>query len=253
MLPDKIETEYKDFSPFILRMADKYNTITSKEIYKDKIKPVLDKGLGGTLRLFVQKVYEGSYFTRNEETILHVSTSMPTGTTIEQMNHLIGRMEAYLSTYKETRQFQTYIYNAQQAEINIYFTKDSEYSGFPYLLKNRVINKALELGGGSWNVWGLQDMGFSNDVRESAGNFRITLFGYNYDELYEWAEKLKEKLLSYRRIREVSINSEYSWWKDDYQEFNFNLDIRRLAEENILPIQLYESLRFLHKIYMPEQ
>lgn len=85
-------------------------------------------------------------------------------------------------------------------------------------------------------------MGFSNDVRESAGNFRITLFGYNYDELYEWAEKLKEKLLSYRRIREVSINSEYSWWKDDYQEFNFNLDIRRLAEENILPIQLYESL-----------
>lgn len=112
-------------------MADKYNTITSKEIYKDKIKPVLDKGLGGTLRLFVQKVYEGSYFTRNEETILHVSTSMSTGTTIEQMNHLIGRMEAYLSTYKEIRQFQTYIYNAQQAELISILLKIVNIVDFP--------------------------------------------------------------------------------------------------------------------------
>ena len=131
----------------------------------------------------------------------------------------MGRMEAYLSTFKDIRQFQTNIYSARQAGIRIYFTKAAERSGFPYTLKSKIISKALELGGGSWGVYGLQDQGFSNDVREGAGSFRIEMFGYNYDELYEWAEQLKARLLTYRRIKEVLINSEFSWWKDDYQEF----------------------------------
>ena len=145
------------------------------------------------------------------------------------MNHLINRMEAYLSTYKEIRQFQTSIYNARQASINVYFTRENERSGFPYTLKSRVISKALELGGGSWGVWGLMDQGFSNDVRENAGSFRIEMYGYNYDELYEWAEKLREKLLTYRRIKEVLINSEFSWWKDVYKRQTL---IRTQPDEN---------------------
>ena len=211
-------------------------------MWKEKIKPALNKGLGGTLRLFVEKVYEGSYFTRNDETVLSISASMPSGTTLEQMNTLVGRMEAFLSTHKEIRQFQTSIYNAKQASINVYFTREAERSGFPYTLKSKVISKALQLGGGSWNVWGLMDQGFSNDVRENAGSYRIEMYGYNYDELYAWAEKLKEKLLTYRRIKEVLINSEYSWWKDDYQEFYFNLNKARMAQESILPIELFASV-----------
>ncbi len=243
LLPEKIEPEAKELSARDSLWIDTYNELASKEVWKETIKPIIDKGLGGTLRLFVQKVYEGSYFTRNEETILSISASMPNGTTLEQMNHLIGRMESYLSTYKEIRQFQTRIYNARQAGINVYFTRESERGGFPYTLKSRVISKALELGGGSWSVWGLMDQGFSNDVRENAGSFRIEMYGYNYDELYEWAERLRERLLTYRRIKEVLINSEFSWWKDDYQEFHFDLDKARMAREEVLPIDLFASIR----------
>ena len=57
----------------------------------------------------------------------------------------------------------------------------------PYTLKANIISKALELGGGSWGVYGLQDQGFSNDVREGAGSFRVKMYGYNYDELYHWS------------------------------------------------------------------
>ena len=213
------------------------------ETYKEKVKPIIDKALGGTLRLFVQKVYEGSYFTRNEETVLSVSASLPNGTTLAQMNNLMSRMEAYLSTFKEIRQFQTSVYSARQGGISIYFTKESERSGFPYTLKSKIISKALELGGGSWNVWGLQDQGFSNDVREGAGSFRIEMYGYNYDELYDWAEQLKARLLTYRRIKEVLINSEFSWWKDDYQEFYFNLNKERMAQEGINAQHLFSAIQ----------
>lgn len=246
LLPEKIEYDTKDkkkvYTATDSLLIEKYNKFASNETYKEKIKPIVDKALGGTLRLFVQKVYEGSYFTRNEETVLSVSASLPNGTTLSQMNTLMGRMEAYLSTFKEIRQFQTNVYSARQAGIRIYFTKESERSGFPYTLKSKIISKALELGGGSWQVYGLQDQGFSNDVRKGAGSFRIEMYGYNYDELYEWAERLKAKLLTHRRIKEVLINSEFSWWKDDYQEFYFNLNKARLAQEDIQPIDLFASI-----------
>lgn len=240
LLPEKIEGYETGIKG---KLSKLYNSTVTSSTYKEKVKPVIEKALGGTLRLFVQKVYEGSYFTRNEETVLSVSASLPNGTTLDQMNHLMGRMEAYLSTFKGIKQFQTNVYNARQAGISIYFTKESERSGFPYVLKSKIISKSLQLGGGSWGVWGLQDQGFSNDVRENAGSYRITMYGYNYDELYEWAEKLKEKLLTFRRIKEVLINSEYSWWKDDYREFYFDLNKARLAQEGILPIELFSTLR----------
>ncbi|ADV43362.1 efflux RND transporter permease subunit [Bacteroides helcogenes] len=225
LLPQKLEGEGK-WEAF-------YNKIFGSPVYKESVKPVVDKALGGSLRLFVQKVYEGSYFTRNEEVVLSAYANLPNGSTLEQMNTLIKRMEAYLSEFKEIKQFHASIYSPRRASINVYFKKEYQYSGFPYTLKANMISKALVLGGGSWGIYGLQDQGFSNDVRENAGSYRIKMYGYNYDELYEWAEKLKAQLLTHRRIKEVLINSEFSWWKDDYQEFYFNLDKERMAQEDV--------------------
>lgn len=235
MLPDKVEGEG--------RATEWYNKTLGSSTYKEKIKPIVDKALGGSLRLFIQKAYNGSYFTRNEEVVLYVYANLPNGSTLEQMNELIKKMEIYLSQFKEIKQFQTSVYNARRGNINIYFTKEYQNSGFPYTLKANIISKALQLGGGSWGVYGLQDQGFSNDVREGAGSFQVKMYGYNYDELYEWAEKLKAKLLTHRRIKEVIINSYFSYWKDDYQEFYFNLNRERMAQENINANILFSTIR----------
>jgi multidrug efflux pump subunit AcrB len=158
------------------------------------------------------------------------------------MNDLIQKMETYISQFPEVKQFQTNISGARRANISINFTKQSERSGFPYMLRSKLISKSIELGGGSWGVFGLGD-GFSNDVRETTGSYQVIMYGFNYDELLDLAEKFKEKLLSHRRIKEVTINSEYSWYKDDYQEFEFELNREKLAQENIQPIQLFGSLK----------
>ena len=236
LLPEKLEGEGLG--------VELYNKVFDNSTYKEKVKPIVDQVLGGSLRLFVDKVYEGSYFNRDEgDVVLSVSATLPNGSTLEQMNELVKKMETYLTEFKEIKQFQTSIYGARRAGIQIYFTKEHQYSGFPYTLKANIISKALTLGGGSWGVYGLQDQGFSNDVRESAGNFRVRMYGYNYDELSHWAEVLKGKLLEHRRIKEVTINSEFSWWKDDYSEFYLELDKQRLAKENITVMQLFTALR----------
>ena len=159
------------------------------------------------------------------------------------MNNLVKKTETYLTEFAEIKQFQTSIYRPRRASIQIYFTKEHQHSGFPYVLKANIVSKALQLGGGSWDVYGLQDQGFSNDVRESAGSFQVKMYGYNYDELTYWADRLKEKLLEHRRIKEVIINSEFSWWKDDYSEYYLELNKEQMAKENISAMQLFSALR----------
>lgn len=235
LIPDKIDKE--------TTFAKQYNKVFDNATYKEKVKPVMNKALGGTLRLFVEKVFQGSYFSRSEEVVLSITASMPNGTILPQMNALIEKMERYLSSFPEIRQFQTDIPNPRRASIRVFFTKDLEHGGFPYQLKSSVISKALELGGGSWGVFGLADQGFSNDVSEFAGNYRVNMYGYNYDELTAWSDTLKNRLLTYRRIKEVIVNSSFSWYKDDYQEFTFDLNKQRLAADGLLPGNLFSSLQ----------
>ena len=57
MLPEKMEGEGK--------WVEYYNKVFDNSTFKDKVKPVINKALGGSLRLFAEKVYEGSYFNRD--------------------------------------------------------------------------------------------------------------------------------------------------------------------------------------------
>lgn len=233
MLPDRIETGGK--------FAELYNKIMTQN-FRDNVRPILDKSLGGTLRLFVQKVYNGSYFKRNNEKTLIITASMPNGTTMEQMNHLVQQMEIFLTSAKGIRQFQANIMSPLEANVTVLFTKEAERTGLPYELKNKVVSKALQLGGGSWSVYGLEDNAFSNNVRESAGDMMVQLFGYNYDDLYAYADTLRERLETYRRVKGVTISSHFSWYKDDYNEYVFKPNLQRLAVEDIKPYELYASI-----------
>jgi multidrug efflux pump subunit AcrB len=248
LLPEKIEMtmqEQADTTKLAVvkrKAAHLYNQSLGSVFYKEKIKPVTDAALGGTMRLFAQKVKNGSYYSgERSETALNVTASLPNGSTKEQMNTLIQKMENYIVQYPEVRQFETNIYNGRQAGIRIYFTKEHQRGSFPYLLKSKLISKSLELGGGSWGVYGVGD-GFSNDIKEQAGSSRIKLLGYNYDELNTIARNMRDSLLQHRRIREVTIDSKFSWYKSDYMEFVFDLDQVKLAQMNILPMDLFYSM-----------
>ncbi|MDE6096473.1 MAG: efflux RND transporter permease subunit [Muribaculaceae bacterium] len=199
--------------------------------------------MGWTGYLFFSKVREGVYFNRDQgERMLYVNASLPNGSTLQQMDALIRKMETYLAAYDGIRQFQTNIYNGRQGSITIRFTKEAAAGGFPYRLKSDIVSKALTLGGGSWSVYGLEDNGFNNDVRESAGNMRVKLLGFNYDELNQYAGILRDTLLSHRRIKEVEMKSDFSYWKDDYTEFSLTADREALAKEGLTINEFYTAL-----------
>lgn len=220
MLPDEIESE-KPVAKF-------YNRSLGADGFKSKIKPILEKALGGSLRLFTEHVFEGSFYTDPGKTILHARGSMPEGCTIHQLNEAVRKMEQYISQFDEVEQFETRILGYKSSIITVQFTEEAEKSSFPFLLKSQVESKAISLGGMDWSVYGV-GKGFSNALNMDYKNSHILLTGYNYDQLYKYAEQLEEKLLENPRVEKTEITSSQSWRSNTRYEYNLQVDKNLLA------------------------
>lgn len=209
MLPDKWEGE---------KWYNKaYNITLGNEWYKMNAKPWVDKTFGGTLRLFTEKVYEGSYFGNPQESSLFIYASLPRGTTLSQANAVIEKMEIFLKQFNEVSLFQANV-SARNSSITVYFKKEYQRSEFPFILKGEIVNKAVELGGAYWSVQGFGDA-FNNSVYETTGSYAVWLLGYNYEQLNTLAGELKKNLSKNTRVKEIYVVTERTWYKPDNIEF----------------------------------
>lgn len=224
LVPEKIKGE----STF----AGWYNKTIGSETWQQKIKPVADKALGGAIRLFKDHVYEGNFYADPSRTALYVRGTMPDGCTVHQLNEAVKRMEQYISQFDEVEQFQTNISGHANGMIVIHFRPEAERSAFPYILKSQLEQQAIMLGGMDWGVWGV-GRGFSNALGMDYRNSRILLTGYNYAQLYQYAEELEAKLLENQRVENTEIASTQSWRGTSRNEFFLNTDRELLAWQGL--------------------
>ncbi|HYQ55977.1 MAG TPA: efflux RND transporter permease subunit, partial [Draconibacterium sp.] len=224
-LPDEVEKDTK-FAGF-------YNKTLGNENFKTNIRPVLEKIFGGSLRLFSDFVYEGSYFNNDmSRTQLRVTGRMPDGCTIQQLNVAIAKMEQYISQFPEVEQFRTRISGYKNSLIEIDFTKEAEYSSFPFLLKSQLESKAISLGGMDWSVSGV-GKGFNNSLGMDRKSNHILLTGYNYDQLYAYTQQLEETMLLNERVKDTEINSTGSYTSDAQYEYILEVDKALLAMQEL--------------------
>lgn len=224
-------------------LVNVYNKSFGNEWFVNNVRPTLEKFIGGALRLFTEDVFQNSYYSEPERTMLRVTGSMPDGCTIHQLNEAVTKMEAFLSRFDEVELFETQILSYRNSKINIYFKEGYEFGVFPYTLKSLLESKAISLGGLDWSVSGV-GRGFSNALGTGGKQNRIVLEGYNYDRLYRYAEQLKQQLLdsSNTRVRDVEITSG-GWGDDALFEYYLDSDREKLALANISQLQLYGSLK----------
>jgi multidrug efflux pump subunit AcrB len=220
-----------------------YNKSIGTERFVNDIRPTLEKILGGSLRLFTEDVFEKAYYSEPERTSLRVTGMMPDGSTIEQLNDAIIKMENYISQYDEIELFETQISNYRNSNIIIYFKDDFEFGQFPYILKSLLESKANSLGGLDWSVSGV-GRGFSNALGTGFKQNRIILEGYNYDKLYGYAKQLQQQLIdsSGSRIKDTEITSGV-WSDNPLYEYYLDFDARKLAMANVSQTQVYNYLK----------
>ncbi|MDY7396710.1 efflux RND transporter permease subunit [Aureibaculum sp. 2210JD6-5] len=220
-----------------------YNNTLGTEWYNTELRPTLERFIGGSFRLFTEDVFENSYYNKPERTALRITGSMPDGCTIEQLNEAILKMENYIERFDEVSLYETRINSPKSSSVVIYFKEDYEFGSFPYTLKSKLESKAISLGGLDWSVSGV-GRGFSNALGTGNKSNRIIVEGYNYDNLYGYAELLKKQLEtnSNGRVKEVEITSG-GWGSNAINEYFLNFDQERLAMANLSQHQLYGYLQ----------
>jgi len=234
-LPREIEKETK--------AAEIYNKTIGSSWYNIKVRPVADKILGGSLRLFSENVFQRSYFVDPERTILHVRARMPDGCTVHQLNETVIQMEDFLTGFNQIEQYQTNVRAYNNGHIAVLFKPEYDHGYFPHYLKSNIVRKANSLGGAEWQVFGV-GRGFSNILGSGRGNTSIVLDGYNYHQLLEYAELLIEKASENPRVSEARISGgDRSWRARDRMEYYMDLNHRNMALYNFFIDDYYNSLR----------
>jgi multidrug efflux pump subunit AcrB len=233
-LPDTIEND--------TAWAVNYNKTFGSEWFKSEAKPVLSKAMGGTLRLFTENVFENSFYAEPAKTKLYIRGVMPEGCTVQQLNEAIKKMENMISSFDEIELFQTSIYNAQYGSLVIHFKEAYEFTGFPYYLKEELTSKSIQLGGLDWSVWGV-GRGFSNALNSGYKNNNIVLEGYNYEQLYVFAEKLGAELSKNERVQDLGIAGSTGWNVKTLQEYYLGFNAEKLALNDIELNDFYVFLK----------
>ncbi|MBC9797817.1 efflux RND transporter permease subunit [Sinomicrobium weinanense] len=224
-------------------LADLYNQTMGNGWFEENIRPAMEKIVGGSLRLFTENVFEKSYYQEPQKTTLNVTGTMPEGSTIEQLNKAILKMENYIASFKEVELFETQIKSYNDSRITIHFKDEYESGAFPYVLKSLLETKAVSLGGLDWNIYGV-GRGFSNALNTGYLADQIVLEGYNYDELYQYSQRLRDSLLvqSKGRVKEIEINTG-EWFSKTLYEYHLEFEPQGIALAGITESQVYNTLK----------
>ena len=217
-----------------------YNSIMGWRPYADN-RNTVDKIAGTSFAMFHKAMGKGNFYREPGRDVLYVAAGMPEGCTVAQLNDVVRSMENYLSQFDQVETFTTNIWSYDNARIDISFKPEYENTSFPAELKAQVMAMASNFGGATWRVWGINDSYFNNNVTTSYKSNRITLSGYNYDDLIGYAGKLVDLLSQNRRVAGPEIMSG-GWNGFAGNEFNLSYDFEKMAALGVSPYRYYSVL-----------
>ncbi len=232
-------------------LAALYNKTIGSEWYQ-KNRHIFEAVLGGSFNWF-SKAANGSSYYRNpsdsNRRTLDVSANMPEGCNAQQMNEIIKEMENWLSQFDEIEYYTSSVSN-NSGYLEIKFKKEYARGAFPYFLKQQLWDKARSYGGATWYVSALDenDRSLSNSVYTTSFDHSITLYGYNYDMLYRFADELIDSLKANKRVTDAGLQAG-SYGGSAGSEYSFDLDKEKIVRNGMnvsgyisyLNQQLYES------------
>jgi len=221
-----------------------YNTIFDSETY-ETIRPYVDKALGGTIRLFTEVNFTQPRDEDKGRSRLNIRIYMPDGAVIAQTNTVAKKLENYLSQFPEIEDYFTYIYDIENARMEILFKPDYEGNGFPEFLKDELISFASNIGGCDMSISGV-GVGFSNKTNDAMRSSILEIKGFNYETILRHAEQAKERLLENPRIQTVVINTGRKRYRDKIRnEYVMRLNNELLIKENT---SIHKTINGLKKL-----
>lgn len=237
LLPDKAGSDREEQKWY----EKVYNHIFGSGFYADN-RAVIDKVLGTSFAMFHEAMDRSDFYREPSRQVLSIRAGMPEGCSVSQLDEIVRDMENYIAQYSDMIEyFTTQIYSHSDASISVYFKPEYENTGFPAKLKADVTSMAINLGGANWSIYGITDSYFNNNVVSDYKSGRITLNGYNYNDLLGYADMLLEHIRGNRRVSAPEI------WGAGFDsrpltEYHVDYDFPSLAALGVNPYSYYSVL-----------
>ena len=190
---------------------------------------------------FYQSLDRSNFYRQPQRKQLYIRAGMLEGCTVNQLNEVVRSMENYLAGFDEIEVFTTSVRNYDDATIVVEFKPEYEKTAFPLQLKSQVTAMAINFGGANWQVFGIDQNSFNNNIVSTYKSHRISLTGYNYEQLMDYADVLLKRLADNRRVQEPEIWSP-GWNGRPRMEFNLDYDFETLTALRVNPYRYYSAL-----------
>jgi multidrug efflux pump subunit AcrB len=157
----------------------------------------------------------------------------PQGTPLSEIDKIVSNYEEIAEPYSNAFSY----YEAQLSEdfgAYITFSVKNEYlsESAPYYFLGEAMYLAAQTGNVATSVSGF-GQSTSTGFGGGSSSQRITLSGYAYNELLDLAREIQRRLEKNRRVREVDINNSSYFSRDDFYQYNLELDDKKMLASGL--------------------
>lgn len=206
-----------------------YNAVMDSG-FMSTARPYLDHILGGTLHLFVRYVDRYEFRHWSEQTYIRSHIRLPSGSPIDETDRIVRLIEGTISGTEGIHQVRTNVY-PNHAYITVTFEPEYERGAVPFLVREKIIKRALQIGNARISVSGFGP-GFVSGSSVSMQN-RMILTGYNYTELERCLEGIVDRLETYERVQNIRTDLTRYYYPSGVFENTLELDGERMASWEI--------------------
>ncbi len=188
--------------------------------------------LGGSWHLFDKYVTRGVVWGGGfgQETYISIQIALPRGSNLERTDQLAGYFEERLKAMPEVARFTTQV-STTNATIKVTFPDSLETTAVPVIIKDRLFSYSLTFTGADVRVYGYGPSFYGGGG--SPPSYRITVLGYNYEQVRDIAESIGRRLVHLSRIAEVDTNASGRFTRDRASEFVVRVDRDALARHGL--------------------
>ena len=197
--------------------------------------------LGSLSGLFARSLARADMHREPIRTILSIRAGMPEGCTVAQLDIVVRQMENFLSQFEGIESYTTSVRSYNDASIEVRFRPDVEHTSIPSEIKARATSAAINFGGANWSVVGVNESYFDNNIVTDHKPNRITLIGYNYNKLRDYADLLVERLSENKRVTAPEVWAGALWGRPQ-TELYVHYNRQALAASNVSINSYYNAL-----------
>jgi len=198
----------------------------------------------GSYYLFDKYVTKGRIwgFGSQDETYVRVWVRLPSGADLERCDMVVRMFEDQILENPGYEKVTTRVMS-ESGSIMVEFPDSIKYTAVPLILYDKLTAYAAQFAGASVSVYGAGQVFSAGGIGGSMANFRLNVYGYNFEEVRKIAEAIGRSLERNSRVRNVETSNSGWYFRDKLYESVLKIKRDKIAEYDLSIMEVLWELR----------